>query len=137
MKFEQNTSQEENGSHNLPEGLSDERLAQQHSPRQSVEQRAIELARIEGRLENDVREEDREKAEKELAFGPSELSTPPASPEVHPAYPAVDAPQSGISAEDDEQLIAEEQARQGNREAEHETMLSERDEEERLQDELR
>ncbi|MFP4352917.1 MAG: hypothetical protein ACLFTU_08820 [Puniceicoccaceae bacterium] len=130
MTEERNTSQEQTGAHNSPEGVSYERLAQQSAPRISVEERAAELARIDGRSAEDVREEDREQAREELAATPSELPEPPRPEDVDPTFPAhrVDEPQT--SSEEDEQLLAEELARRGTREAEHDTMVRERAEEE-------
>ena len=127
MTEERNTSQEQTGSYNSPEGISYERLAQQNAQRISVEERAAQIARIDGRPAEDIREEDREQAREELAAVSSELPDAPPPEDVAPTFPAERADEPEASSEEDEQLLAEELARRGVREAEHNTMIRERD----------
>ncbi len=128
MHEERNTSQEQAGAFNAPEGVSAERLAQRDAVSQSVEDRAREIARIEGRPDDVVWEEDRQQALEELSSVPSERPETPSRDQVAPSFPADLVEEGDETAEEDEQLIAEEQARRGVREAEHNTMFQEREE---------
>lgn len=93
-----------------------------------VEERARELARIEGRTENEVTADDRVRARRELADEDLTLTSDEASASrvasSNPADMAVDTGHAVKAIQpNDEQLMAEEEVKEGAREAEHERML--------------
>ena len=95
---------------------------------EAVEARARELAVIDGRSPDDVREEDRVRARREMDDEAVALSTDEKRSDVlassNPADMAVEAGhRRGRVKPADEQELAEEEMKEGVREAEHERML--------------
>jgi hypothetical protein len=95
---------------------------------ETVEQRAQEIARIEGRPPDAVTEEDRRQALQELHGEGVRLSTESPHADVitsrDPAKIAVDTGHENASIEDqDEQELMEREVKEGMREAEHERMV--------------
>lgn len=100
-----------------------------------IEERAREIARIEGRTAKQVTENDRDRARLELRDDALILSSDDAHSDLvatrNPADPTVELGHQVESfVTDDEQTLSEKEVLEGIREAEHERMLASRDEEE-------
>jgi hypothetical protein len=100
-----------------------------------IEERAREIARIEGRTVKQVSENDRDRARLELRDDALILSSYDARSDLlathNPADPTVEiGHQVAPLLTDDEQTLSEKEVMEGIREAEHERMLSSREEEE-------
>jgi len=95
---------------------------------ESVERRAAEIARINGRSEEDVWESDRVRAMRELHNEDIELSSEDERSDLRAARDPAEAlldsgRETDVKGAADEQQIAEMAVKEGVREAEHERML--------------
>ncbi len=125
-----------------PNGRIEEHASGMGPPtRESVEQRAREIAIIESRSPDAVTDDDRRRALDELRGRQASGLPPEEGDELlatrHPADLAVDTghPAGVHVPPTDEPMTAEHMAEEGVREAEHDRMLSAREEEEREEEE--